>query len=63
MWVSKIFKWYAKDFVPKGPLTAQTLWPVIERSVSMRESLFEDLTALHLKFLDYDWSLNDANPR
>jgi hypothetical protein len=61
LWVSKIFKWYAKDFVPSGKLTAQTLWPVIERYVPMKEVLFGDLNALHLKFLEYDWSLNARN--
>jgi hypothetical protein len=59
MWVSKIFKWYANDFVPSGSLTPASLWPLIDRYVTREESLFADPTRLTLKFLDYDWTLND----
>ena len=58
MWVSKIFKWYAKDFVPSGPLTPATLWPLIDRYIIRQESFFKDPSRLTLKFLDYDWTLN-----
>ena len=59
LWVSKIFKWYAKDFVPNGPLTAEALVPVLRPYLSMKESLFpQDLKRLTLKFLGYDWLLN-----
>jgi len=60
LWVSKIFQWYAKDFVPNGPLTAEALVPVLLPYLSMFESPFpQDLKRLTLKFLDYDWSLNE----
>jgi len=58
LWVSKIFQWYAKDFVPDGPLTAASLWAVIGLYVSVEEALFRNAHLLMLKFLDYDWSLN-----
>jgi hypothetical protein len=56
LWVSKIFKWYAKDFVPKGPLTAASLWPVLNSYITV-EGL-PPIADMPLKFLDYDWSLN-----
>ena len=58
LWLSKIVKWYATDFVSTGPLTAQTILPVIAPSLdpsvaqAVREQRFT------LKFLDYDWTLN-----
>ena len=58
MWVSKIFQWYAKDFVPSGPVTPATLWPLIDRYITREESFFTDPNRLTLKFLDYDWTLN-----
>ena len=58
LWVSKIFKWYAKDFVPKGPLEVDTLIPVIALYLdpAIVQSIHQQ--KLTLKFLDYDWSLN-----
>lgn len=61
MWVSKIFKWYANDFVPSDPLTPASLWPLIDRYITREESLFADPARLTLKFLDYDWSLNEQH--
>ena len=58
LWLSKIFKWYAKDFVPAGSLTAETLIPVVapylptETAQAVRQGKFS------VKFLDYDWTLN-----
>ena len=57
LWVSKIFKWYAKDFV-SGPLTTKSLWAVIGGFVPQQKSLLWEPEQFNLKFLDYDWSLN-----
>ena len=62
LWVSKIFKWYASDFVPSGPMTATSLWPLISRYILQLESLIADPTRVSLKFLDYDWTLNNRSP-
>ena len=62
LWVSKIFKWYAKDFVPDRPLTAKSLWAVIDGFVPQDKPLLPVLEQFSLKFLDYDWSLNAQRP-
>jgi len=62
LWVSKIFKWYAKDFVPAGPLTAKSLWAVIGGFVPQNKPLLPVPEQFSLKFLDYDWSLNAQRP-
>ena len=58
LWVSKIFKWYATDFVSTGPLTAQALLPVI--AVYLDPSVAQTIREqrLTLKVFDYDWALN-----
>lgn len=56
LWASKIFKWYAKDFVPQGPLTAASLWAAISSYITV-EGL-PPITDMQLKFMEYDWSLN-----
>ncbi len=62
-WVSKIFKWYAKDFIPNGQLNAERLFalltPFLEPGTA--QAIGRELTkdyVLHIRFLDYDWSLN-----
>ncbi len=61
LWVSKIFKWYAKDFVPAGPFTAKSLWAVIGGFVPQDKPLLPVPEQFSLKFLDYDWSLNERS--
>jgi len=56
-WVSKIFKWYAADFV-NGPVTAKSLLPVVAPYLEPSGVTQISQTARSLKFLDYDWSLN-----
>lgn len=63
LWVSKIFKWYAKDFVPKGSLTAKTLVPLLSPSLEPAVSQAVGQPRLTVKFLEYDWSLNALGPR
>ena len=58
LWVSKIFKWYAKDFIASGQVTSDTLLPVIRPYVD--PALAQRIEQEHpaIKFLDYDWTLN-----
>ncbi len=68
LWVSKIFKWYAADFVPNGALTAQSLLerlrPVLDPAIAQAigQELVKDYE-LHVRFMDYDWSLNAQTTR
>lgn len=63
LWVSKIFTWYAKDFVAAGPLAAKSLWVVIGGFVPQHTPRLPVPEQFSLKFLDYDWTLNDlAHP-
>lgn len=57
LFVSSIFKWYAKDFV-QSKLTAESLVAVLEPYLD--PAFIERLRGrpLSLKFLPYDWSLN-----
>ncbi|MBI3021053.1 MAG: DUF547 domain-containing protein [Candidatus Omnitrophica bacterium] len=59
LWVSKIFTWYAKDFVPEGRLTAEALVPVIAPYLDPAQAQAIRDRKPKLKFLDYDWLLND----
>ncbi len=58
VWVSKMFQWYAKDFVPWSRLTAASLLPVI--STYLDQNTMRDIQQHQpaLKFLEYDWTLN-----
>ncbi len=58
LWVSKIFKWYAKDFVSSGQVTAETLLPVLRPYLD--PALVQHIEQQHptIKFMDYDWMLN-----
>ena len=60
VWVSKIFKWYAKDFVPSGSITAETLLPLLAPFLpdpALPKTAVE--THLTVKFMNYDWTLNE----
>lgn len=59
LWVSKIFKWYAKDFVRKGPLTSESLLLVLRRHADPALLRQAEQRPLALNFLEYDWTLND----
>ena len=59
LWVSKIFKWYAKDFVRDGALTSETLLLVLHRYVDAAWLAQAQRRPLALNFLEYDWTLND----
>jgi hypothetical protein len=55
--VSKIFKWYAKDFEPAGGVLEFILAHAPD-DVAARLAKHGD--RLRLKYVDYDWSLNRA---
>lgn len=61
LWASKIFDWYAKDFLSAGGLfqrlTAEKLLDVLGPYLPEDAANAKD-RSLTLKFLDYDWSLN-----
>ena len=58
LWVSKIFKWYAKDIVPQGTLTPETLVPVLEPYLDPLIVKTLQAQPLTVQFFDYDWTLN-----
>ncbi len=55
-----IFKWAGKDVVPGGGVTAETLLPVLSPylDADMAARLWQ--RPLALKFMAYDWTLNDV---
>ena len=57
LFMSSIFKWYAKDFV-SGPETAASLLAVLEPHLDPAVAEAARGKQLALKFLPYDWSLN-----
>ncbi len=65
LWASKIFDWYAEDFLAAAPgaprqMTAQTLLAVVKPSLGEALAQAGQRPSLALKFMPYDWSLNDA---
>ena len=62
LWLSKIVKWYAEDFVGKQPLTSATVLSVLGPFLApeVRQRLQQERLAI--KFLDYDWTLNAQRP-
>lgn len=57
LFVSSIFKWYAKDFV-QGKLTAESLVAVLEPYLDPPVLEATRGRKLALRFFPYDWSLN-----
>ena len=55
LWLSKVFQWYAKDFVQEGRMTVETLLPVLQPYLS--SALAEGISrqAPDLQWLEYDW--------
>lgn len=63
LWVSKIFKWYTKDFVPSagglfGRLKPDALVDVLESYLHASVRDAARTRAKTVKYLDYDWLLN-----
>ena len=69
LWVSKIFDWYATDFVPASELgalrrpTAEKLMQVLSPYLSPETLPAAQGRKLGLKFFTYDWSLNERKKR
>lgn len=64
LFVSPIFKWYAKDFIPDGKVTAQALIQLLTPYLSTDLINAAQGKKLSLKFIDYNWSLNSqSKPR
>lgn len=61
LWASKIFKWYAKDFVRQGALTSETLLLVLHRYLDATWLAQAQRRPLALNFFEYDWTLNDQS--
>jgi hypothetical protein len=64
VWVSRMFKWYELDFMPAGGLSAGALLPILRPYLELSvadawgAALLRD-PKLPLRFLDYDWALNE----
>jgi len=64
LWVSKLFQWYASDFIPKEDrgamlrLTADRLLRVLEPYLDERTKGLANDQRLGLKLFPYDWALN-----
>lgn len=58
LWVSRIFTWYAADVVPGGRLQPATLVDALTPYLAPGQA-GPARAARTLKFLDYDWALND----
>ncbi len=64
LWLSKIFKWYAKDFVPTGRPSAATLMQVLAPYAPPPAVQAAEQPGVTLQFFEYDWSLNNrGGPR
>lgn len=58
LWVSSIFKWYAKDFIPGGRMNAENLLKLLTPYLPADIAAASQEKKLSLKLIDYDWSLN-----
>ena len=66
--VSRILQWYGEDFVarfapdaPAGPARVeQAIRAVVETFGPPEAAALARTTSVRVRFLDYDWSLNDA---
>ena len=58
LWVSSIFKWYAKDFIPDGKVAPGNLLQLLAPYLPADIISATQGKKLSLKFLNYDWSLN-----
>ena len=56
--VSKVFKWFKKDFKPVGGVK-----PILARFGPSEVQPFADLNETQLKYLPYRWGLNDQGSR
>jgi hypothetical protein len=57
LYLSKIFKWYERDFVKKGESLINYILPYLpeDMATEVKKGGFK------ITYLEYDWSLNDLN--
>ncbi len=58
LWMSAIFGWYSGDFGNSKEETLQLLLPYLDEE--KRQWIEEHLTALHIRYLPYNWNLNSS---
>jgi hypothetical protein len=58
LFVSSIFKWFAEDFEPAGGTAAFVERYGPEAAARVTQRAGEDV---RIRYLDYDWSLNDLS--
>ncbi len=64
LWVSKIFDWYAEDFEKQAGSVAKWLARYAEQlSDDSQVRAAVASASLRVRFLDYDWALNDRRTR
>ena len=56
--ISKIFKWYKKDFISSAGSVNAYVAPLMTDDVALQTLIANKETKI--SYLDYDWSLNDA---
>lgn len=54
MYLSQIFHWYQKDFVP----ASQSILKFVQPYLSKDDQTFLQANRVEIKYLDYDWRLN-----
>lgn len=54
MYLSQIFNWYQKDFVPES----QSILKFVKPYLSKDDQAFLEANRVEVKYLDYDWRLN-----
>jgi len=57
--LSKIFKWYAEDFVATSGSVERFVAPYISDDPKMRQQI--QSRQVDVEYLDYDWALNNAD--
>jgi hypothetical protein len=56
--LSKIFKWYKKDFISSADSVNAYVAPLMTDDAALRTLIANKETKI--SYLDYDWSLNDT---
>lgn len=59
LYLSSIFKWYEEDFAAKSGSVEQFVAPYISDDPKVRQQIQQ--RQVDVEYLDYDWSLNDAD--
>jgi hypothetical protein len=59
LWLSKVFDWFEPDFAAAGGVRRFAARYAPEAA---RRALEDEAASLRIRYLDYDWSLNDLAP-